>query len=27
LAEHFPTTRIAIIGIDYFAISRDCSEL
>ena len=27
LAEHFPSTRIAIIGIDYFAISRDCSEL
>jgi hypothetical protein len=27
LAEHFPTTKIAIIGIDYFAISRDCSEL
>jgi hypothetical protein len=27
LAEHFPTTRITIIGIDYFAISRDCSEL
>ena len=27
LAEHFPTTRIAIIGIDYFAISRDCSKL
>jgi uncharacterized protein YlbG (UPF0298 family) len=26
-SEHFPTTRIAIIGIDYFAISRDCSEL
>jgi hypothetical protein len=21
LAEHFPTTRMAIIGIDYFAIS------
>ena len=27
LAEHFPSTRIAIIGIDYFAISRDCCEL
>jgi hypothetical protein len=27
LAEHFSTTRFAIIGIDYFAISRDCSEL
>jgi hypothetical protein len=27
VAEHFPTTRIAIIGIDYFAISRDCPEL
>jgi hypothetical protein len=27
LAEHFPTTRMAIIGIDYFAISQDCSEL
>ena len=26
LAEHFPTTRIAIIGKIYFAISRDCSE-
>ena len=24
--EHFPTTRIAIIGKIYFAISRDCSE-
>jgi hypothetical protein len=27
LAEHFLTMRIAIIGIDYFAISRDCSKL
>ena len=27
LAEHFPSTRIAIIGTDYFAIFRDCSEL
>ena len=26
LAEHFPSTRIAIIGIDYFAISRKKSH-